>query len=203
MNEIDKIIELEKERQSKGIELIASENFVSDAVMRAAGSVMTNKYAEGYPGRRYYGGCEFVDEVEVLAQESAKKLFNAKFVNVQPHSGSQANMAVFFSILSPGDRVLAMDLSHGGHLTHGFKLNFSGMLYDTHFYGVEKGTEVLDYEKIEDRALDIKPKLIIAGGSAYSRKIDFKRFGEIAKKVGAYLLVDMAHIAGLVATGLH
>ena len=197
------LIKKEEKRQREGIELIASENFTSLGAMEAAGSVLTNKYAEGYPAKRYYGGCEHVDGIEDLARNRLKELFGAKYVNVQPHSGSQANMAVLFSILKPGDTTLAMDLSHGGHLTHGYKMNFSGNLYNAHFYEVSEGTEVLDYDKIEAKALECKPKLIIAGGSAYSRIIDFKRFREIADKVGAYLHVDMAHIAGLVATGLH
>ena len=197
------LIKKEGKRQEGGLELIASENFTSRAVMEAQGSILTNKYAEGYSGRRYYGGCEFVDGVEDIAIERLKKLFNVKYANVQPHSGSQANMAVFFALLQTGDKILAMDLCHGGHLTHGFKLNFSGNLYQPHFYGVSKGSEVIDYDEVRRKALEVKPKLIIAGGSAYSRKLDFKRFREIADEVGAYLMVDMAHIAGLVAAGIH
>ncbi|MCB9498917.1 MAG: serine hydroxymethyltransferase [Erysipelotrichaceae bacterium] len=196
-------IEKEKYRQQTNIELIASENFVSNAVLETIGCVMTNKYAEGYPGARYYGGCENVDVVEVLAQERIKKLFNVKYANVQPHSGSQANMAVYKALLNHGDKVLGMSLSAGGHLTHGYKLSFSGQDYECHSYGLNKETEQLDYDDIEKIAMEIKPKMIIAGASAYSRFIDFKRFSQIAKKVGAYLFVDMAHIAGLVATGLH
>lgn len=193
----------EKNRQQKNIELIASENFVSQAVMEAAGSVLTNKYAEGYPGRRYYGGCEHVDTAENLARERAKQLFGAEHVNVQPHSGAQANMAVYFAVLEPGDTVLGMNLSHGGHLTHGSPVNFSGILYNVVDYGVDPETEMLDYDAILERAKEVKPKLIVAGASAYSRIIDFKKFREIADEVGAYLFVDMAHIAGLVAAGLH
>jgi glycine hydroxymethyltransferase len=203
MDIIFDIIEKEKNRQINGIELIASENFVSNDVLKAQGSILTNKYAEGYPSKRYYGGCEFVDEIEVIAQNRIKKLFNAKFANVQPHSGSQANMAVLFSILKPGDKILSMDLSHGGHLSHGYKLNFSGMLYNTCFYGVSKDSETLDYEDILKKAKEFKPKLIIAGGSAYSREIDFKKFRDIANEVEAYLLADVAHIAGLIVAGLH
>jgi glycine hydroxymethyltransferase len=201
--EVFDAIEKEKIRQQNNVELIASENFVSNAVLEAIGCVMTNKYAEGYPGARYYGGCENVDTVEVLAQERIKKLFNVKYANVQPHSGSQANMAVYKALLNHGDKVLGMALSAGGHLTHGYKLSFSGQDYDCYTYGVDKETEQLNYDEIEKLALEIKPKMIIAGASAYSRFIDFKRFSEIAKKVGAYLFVDMAHIAGLVAAGLH
>lgn len=201
--DIKKVIDQERERQNRGIELIASENFVSEDVLEAAGSILTNKYAEGYPGRRYYGGCEYVDQVELIAQERITKLFNAKFANVQPHSGSQANMAVFFSILKPGDKILAMDLNHGGHLSHGYKLNFSGALYNTNFYGVSKEDEMLNYDEILKIAKEVKPKLIIAGGSAYSRTIDFAKFRKIADEVGAYLLADVAHIAGLIVTGLH
>ena len=202
-NEVFEAIEKEKYRQQTNIELIASENFVSNAVLETIGCVMTNKYAEGYPGARYYGGCENVDVVEVLAQERIKKLFNVKYANVQPHSGSQANMAVYKALLNHGDKVLGMSLSAGGHLTHGYKLSFSGQDYECHSYGLNKETEQLDYDNIEKIAMEIKPKMIIAGASAYSRFIDFKRFSQIAKKVGAYLFVDMAHIAGLVATGLH
>ncbi|WLV24199.1 serine hydroxymethyltransferase [Aciduricibacillus chroicocephali] len=196
-------IENEKKRQQNNIELIASENFVSEAVMEAQGSVLTNKYAEGYPGKRYYGGCEHVDVVEDLARDRAKELFGAEHVNVQTHSGAQANMAVYFTILQPGDTVLGMNLSHGGHLTHGSPVNFSGILYNFVDYGVDKETELLDYDVVREKALEVKPKLIVAGASAYSRPIDFKKFREIADEVGAYLLVDMAHIAGLVAAGLH
>lgn len=190
-------------RQREHIELIASENFVSRAVLEAAGSVLTNKYAEGYPSRRYYGGCEFVDQVENLARDRAKKLFGADHANVQPHSGSQANTAVYMSVLEPGDTVLGMDLSHGGHLTHGSPVNVSGLLYDFHAYGVERETETIDYDKVMAIAQEVKPKMIVAGASAYSRELDFPRFREIADAVDAYLMVDMAHIAGLVAAGLH
>jgi glycine hydroxymethyltransferase len=200
---IFKWIEKESQRQTEHIELIASENFVSDAVLEAQGSILTNKYAEGYPKKRYYGGCEFVDEVEKEAQERLKQLFDASFVNVQPHSGSQANMAVFQAFLQPGDLILGMSLSEGGHLTHGHHLNFSGKLYRTSFYGVEKDTETINYDRVLEIAKSLKPKLIIAGASAYSRVIDFKKFREIADEVGAFLLADMAHIAGLVAAGLH
>jgi len=200
---IDEIIQKEKNRQEEHIELIASENFVSDAVLEAQGSILTNKYAEGYPKKRYYGGCEFIDEIETTAIERLKKLFNAKFVNVQPHSGSQANMAVYQALLNPGDIILGMSLSEGGHLTHGFHLNFSGKFYKTAFYGVDEQTEMINYDKVLEIAKEIKPQLIIAGASAYSRIIDFKRFREIADEVGAYLHVDMAHIAGLVAAGVH
>lgn len=196
-------IEAEKGRQQSNIELIASENFVSEAVMEAAGSVLTNKYAEGYPGRRYYGGCEHVDVAEDLARDRAKELFGADHVNVQPHSGAQANMAVYFSALEPGDTVLGMNLSHGGHLTHGSPVNFSGVLYNFVEYGVDPETELLDYDAILAQAKEVKPKMIVAGASAYSRSIDFQKFREIADEVGAYLFVDMAHIAGLVAAGLH
>lgn len=200
---IDEIISKEKNRQEQHIELIASENFVSDAVLEAQGSILTNKYAEGYPKKRYYGGCEFVDEIETLAIERLKKLFDAKFANVQPHSGSQANMAVYQALLKPGDMILGMSLAEGGHLTHGFKLNFSGRFYETAFYGVSEDTEMIDYDQVLKIAKEVKPQLIIAGASAYSRIIDFKRFREIADEVGAYLHVDMAHIAGLVAAGVH
>lgn len=196
-------IQLEKKRQQEKIELIASENFVTEAVMEAMGSVLTNKYAEGYPGRRYYGGCEYVDIVENLARDRAKELFGAEHANVQPHSGAQANMAVYLSILKPGDTVLGMNLSHGGHLTHGSPVNFSGELYNFAEYGVDEETEQLDYDVVRQKALEIQPKLIVAGASAYSREIDFAKFREIADEVNAYLMVDMAHIAGLVATGLH
>lgn len=190
-------------RQQNNIELIASENFVSQEVMDAQGTLLTNKYAEGYPGKRYYGGCEFVDQVEQIAIERVKELFDAEHVNVQPHSGSQANMAVYMTVLKPGDRVLGMDLNHGGHLTHGHPLNFSGMLYEFHAYGVDPKTEQIDYDKVLEIAHQVKPKLIVAGASAYPRTIDFERFREIADEVGALLMVDMAHIAGLVAVGLH
>lgn len=196
-------IEAERGRQQSNIELIASENFVSEAVMEAAGSVLTNKYAEGYPGRRYYGGCEHVDVAEDLARDRAKELFGADHVNVQPHSGAQANMAVYFSTLEPGDTVLGMNLSHGGHLTHGSPVNFSGVLYNFVEYGVDSETELLDYDAILAQAKEVQPKMIVAGASAYSRTIDFQKFREIADEVGAYLFVDMAHIAGLVAAGLH
>lgn len=196
-------IQQELGRQRDKIELIASENFVSPAVMEAQGSVLTNKYAEGYPGRRYYGGCEYVDIVEDLARDRAKEIFGAEYVNVQPHSGAQANMAVYFTILEPGDTVLGMNLSHGGHLTHGSPVNFSGVLYNFVEYGVDKDTQRLDYNELQKLAEDHKPKLIVAGASAYPREIDFAKFREIADSVGAYLMVDMAHIAGLVAAGLH
>ena len=190
-------------RQQNTIELIASENIVSKAVLIAQGSILTNKYAEGYPGKRYYGGCECVDVAEQLAIDRVKKLFNAEHANVQTHSGSQANMAVFMALLQPGDKILGMGLSAGGHLTHGFHLNFSGQLYDAHSYMVDPETHLLDYDAIKKQALELKPKLIIAGASAYSRTIDFNEFRKIADEVGAYLMVDMAHIAGLVAVGLH
>ncbi|UOQ94962.1 serine hydroxymethyltransferase [Halobacillus shinanisalinarum] len=201
--EVFAAIKDEKDRQNHNIELIASENFVSEAVMEAMGSVLTNKYAEGYPGRRYYGGCEHVDVVENLARDRAKELFGAEHVNVQPHSGAQANMAVYFTVLKPGDKVLGMNLNHGGHLTHGSPVNFSGTLYDFEEYGVEKDHEQIDYDAVLAKAKEVKPKLIVAGASAYPREIDFAKFREIADEVGAYLLVDMAHIAGLVASGLH
>ncbi len=201
--ELYESIEAERKRQQDNIELIASENFVSEAVMEAAGSVLTNKYAEGYPGRRYYGGCEHVDVAEDLARDRAKEIFGAEHVNVQPHSGAQANMAVYFSVLKPGDTILGMNLSHGGHLTHGSPVNFSGILFNFVEYGVDKETERLDYDAILAKAKEVKPKMIVAGASAYSRTIDFKKFREIADEVGAYLFVDMAHIAGLVAAGLH
>jgi len=200
--QIFELIQEEKVRQVQGLELIASENFVSEQVMEAAGSVLTNKYAEGYPGKRYYGGCEVVDEVEQLAIDRAKALFGAAYVNVQPHSGSQANTAVFFACLKPGDKILGFDLSHGGHLTHGSSVNFSGRLYTPSFYGVEEATGMLDYDKIEAKAIEEQPKLIIAGASAYSRDIDFKRFRVIADKVGAILLADISHPAGLIAKGI-
>ncbi|NQD67889.1 serine hydroxymethyltransferase [Bacillus haikouensis] len=201
--EIYAAIQDELERQRTKIELIASENFVSEAVMEAQGSVLTNKYAEGYPGRRYYGGCEHVDVAENLARDRAKELFGAEHVNVQPHSGAQANMAVYFTILEQGDTVLGMNLSHGGHLTHGSPVNFSGIQYNFVEYGVDKDTHLINYEDVRQKALENKPKLIVAGASAYPRKIDFAKFREIADEVGAYLMVDMAHIAGLVAAGLH
>ena len=200
--QIFELIQAEKERQLNGIELIASENFVSDQVMEATGSVLTNKYAEGYPGKRYYGGCSVVDEVETLAIERAKTLFGAEWANVQPHSGSQANTAVFAACLKPGDKVLGFDLSHGGHLTHGSPVNFSGKLYNPVFYGVEESTGRIDYDKLEAIAVKEKPQMIIAGASAYSRDMDFKRFREVADKVGALLLADIAHPAGLIAKGI-
>ena len=201
-NLIFDLIEEEKERQLNGLELIASENFVSDQVMRAQGSVLTNKYAEGYPGKRYYGGCEIVDVVEQIAIDRAKELFGAAYVNVQPHSGSQANTAVFSVCLKPGDKILGFDLSHGGHLTHGSPVNFSGKLYQTSFYGVEKETGVLNYDKIQETATKEQPNLIIAGASAYSRDIDFKRFRAIADSVGALLLADISHPSGMIAKGI-
>ncbi|MFC0231028.1 serine hydroxymethyltransferase [Bhargavaea ullalensis] len=193
----------EKKRQQDNIELIASENFVSEAVMEAQGSVLTNKYAEGYPGKRYYGGCEHVDVVENIARDRLKEIFGAEYANVQPHSGAQANMAVYFTVLEQGDTVLGMNLSHGGHLTHGSPVNFSGVQYNFVDYGVDKEDEMIDYEDVRQKALEHKPKMIVAGASAYPRQIDFKKFREIADEVGAYLFVDMAHIAGLVAAGLH
>lgn len=200
--QIFELIEAEKQRQLNGLELIASENFVSQQVLDAAGSVLTNKYAEGYPGKRYYGGCEIVDEVEQIAIDRAKALFGAAYANVQPHSGSQANTAVFHACLNPGDKFLGFDLAHGGHLTHGSPVNFSGRLYTPVFYGVEKSTGMLDYDTIETIAIKEQPKMIIAGASAYSREIDYKRFRAIADKVGAILLADMAHPAGLIAKGI-
>ena len=196
-------INREQQRQDNHIELIASENFVSKAVMEAVGSCLTNKYAEGYPGKRYYGGCQYVDEVEDIAREYAKTLFNAEHVYVQPHCASSTNMAVYMTILEPGDRVLGMDLAAGGHLTHGSPLSFSGKLYRFYSYGVNPETEMIDYEEVRKIANEVKPKLIVCGASAYSREIDFRKFREIADEVGAYLLCDMAHIAGLVAAGLH
>ncbi|MGA1861376.1 serine hydroxymethyltransferase [Deferribacter thermophilus] len=193
----------ELNRQETHIELIASENFVSKAVLEAQGSIMTNKYAEGYPGKRYYGGCEFVDIAEQLAIDRAKELFGAEHANVQPHSGSQANMAVYFSVLQPGDTILGMNLSHGGHLTHGSPVNFSGKFFNVVPYGVNKDTETIDFDEVERLALEHKPKMIVVGASAYPRVIDFAKFREIADKVGAYVMVDMAHIAGLVAAGVH
>lgn len=201
--QVGKIIRQELKRQNNNIELIASENFTSSAVMEAQGTVLTNKYAEGYPDKRYYGGCEFVDQVEDLARERAKRLFGAEHVNVQPHSGSQANQAVYFATLNPGDLVLGMDLSHGGHLTHGSPVNLSGKYYDFVHYGVSRETETIDYEEVRELAHRHMPKMIVAGASAYPRIIDFDAFREIADQVGALLVVDMAHIAGLVAAGLH
>lgn len=202
-NLIYECIENERIRQEENIELIASENYVSKEVLEAVGSILTNKYAEGYPSRRYYGGCVNVDNVENIAIERCKKLFNVKYANVQPHSGSQANMAVYRALLNHGDIVLGMSLDHGGHLTHGHKLSFSGQDYEFHSYFVDLETGMIDYQELEKLALELKPKLIVAGASAYPRIIDFKKFREIADKCGAYLMVDMAHIAGLVATGLH
>lgn len=196
------LIQEEKVRQTNGLELIASENYVSEQVMEAAGSVLTNKYAEGYPGKRYYGGCEVVDVVEQIAIDRAKEIFGAEYVNVQPHSGSQANAAAYSAILKPGDTILGFDLSHGGHLTHGSPVNFSGKLYKTSFYAVEKETGVLNYDKIQETANEVKPQMIIAGASAYSRDINFKRFREIADSVGAILLADISHPAGLIAKGI-
>lgn len=201
--EIARLIELERERQRKTISLIASENIVSKNVMEAVGSELTNKYAEGYPGRRYYGGCEFNDEIENLAISRAKKIFDVDHANVQPHCGSNANLAAYFSLAAPGSTVLAMSLDHGGHLTHGSPVNFSGKLFNIVSYGVSRETGYIDYDELEKLALMHKPRIIIAGASAYSRIIDFDRFGEIAKNSGAYLMVDMAHIAGLIATGHH
>jgi len=201
--EIAEAIKSELKRQQNKIELIASENFISIAVMAAMGSPLTNKYAEGYPGKRYYGGCEYIDVVESIAIERAKKLFGAEHANVQPHSGAQANMAVYFAVLNPGDTILGMNLSHGGHLTHGSPVNFSGKLYNIVSYGVDPETETINYDEVLRLAKEHRPKLILAGASAYPRVIDFKKFREIADEVGAYLMVDMAHIAGLVAAGLH
>ena len=200
--EIFELIDAERERQINGIELIASENFASTQVMEAAGSVLTNKYAEGYPNKRYYGGCEIVDVVEQLAIDRAKELYGAEYANVQPHSGSQANTAVFAACLNPGDKILGFDLSHGGHLTHGSPVNFSGKLYKPHFYGVEKDTGVLNYDKIQEIANQVKPQMIIAGASAYSRDMNFKRFREIADSVGALLLADISHPSGMIAKGI-
>ena len=200
---IEETLEKEKLRQQNNIELIASENYVSKDILKLQGSIFTNKYAEGYPNKRYYGGCINVDTVESLAIEYVTKLFDCKYANVQPHSGSSANMAVYKALLNVGDKVMGMNLSHGGHLTHGYSLNFSGLEYEIVSYDVDPKTEIIDYDKLEELAIETKPKMIIAGISAYSRIIDFKRFREIADKVGAYLMVDMAHIAGLVATGLH
>jgi len=201
--ELANAMEKELERQRGNIELIASENIVSEAVLEAMGSILTNKYAEGYPAHRYYGGCEYVDIPENLARERAKAIFGAEHVNVQPHSGAQANMAVYFSVIKPGDTVLGMDLAHGGHLTHGSKVNYSGKTYNFVSYGVSPETYMIDYEDVRNKALEHRPKIIVAGASAYPRAIDFKKFREIADEVGAYLMVDMAHIAGLVAAGLH
>ena len=201
--EVAAVINAEKQRQVSKIELIASENYTSEAVLEAQGSVLTNKYAEGYPSHRYYGGCENVDVVEDLARTRAKKLFSADYANVQPHSGAQANMAMYFTLVQPGDTVMGMNLAQGGHLTHGSPINFSGRLYNVVPYGVNRDTEQLDYDEIERLAIEHKPRLILAGATAYSRTIDFPRFREIADKVGAYLVVDMAHIAGLVAAGEH
>ena len=200
--EIFELIDAERERQINGIELIASENFASTQVMEAAGSVLTNKYAEGYPNKRYYGGCEIVDVVEQVAIDRAKELYGAEYANVQPHSGSQANTAVFAACLNPGDKILGFDLSHGGHLTHGSPVNFSGKLYKPHFYGVEKDTGVLNYDKIQEIANHVKPQMIIAGASAYSRDMNFKRFREIADSVGALLLADISHPSGMIAKGI-
>jgi len=201
--EIYDIINEEAKRQDEGIELIASENIVSKSVLAAAGSVLTNKYAEGYPAKRYYGGCQFVDKAEQLAIDRFKEIYGAEHANVQPHSGSSANMGVYLSVLKPGDKVLGMKLDHGGHLTHGHPINFSGILFEFDSYGVDEKTGRIDYDELEKKALEFKPKMIVAGASAYSRIIDFKKFREIADKVGAYLMVDMAHIAGLVAANLH
>ena len=201
--EVAKLVEKELRRQQHHLELIASENMVSESVMEAVGSHLTNKYAEGYPGKRYYGGCQFVDEVETLAIERAKELFGAEHANVQPHSGAQANAAVYLAFLKPGDKILGLDLSHGGHLTHGAKVNSSGKLYESHFYGLNPETELIDYDQLREKALEIKPQIIVSGASAYPRIIDFARIREICDEVGAIMFVDMAHIAGLVAAGLH
>jgi glycine hydroxymethyltransferase len=201
--EIFALIEAELHRQREGLELIASENFASQAVVSCMGSILTNKYAEGLPAKRYYGGCEQVDKVENIAIERVCRLFGCKFANVQPHSGAQANAAAYLALLNGGERILALDLSHGGHLTHGSKVNFSGKLYESHFYGVRVDTGRIDYDDVAAKAREIRPKVIVTGASAYARKIDFKRFREIADEVGAFLLVDMAHIAGLVAAGIH
>jgi glycine hydroxymethyltransferase len=202
-SEVAHFIREEQNRQELGLELIASENYCSQAVMEAQGSCLTNKYAEGYPKKRYYNGCEFIDEIETLAIERLKKIFNASYANVQPHSGSQANMAVYMALMNPGESFLGMDLSQGGHLTHGSPVNFSGKLYQVHHYGLDSKTEMIDYNQVEDIAKKERPKMIIAGASAYSRIIDFEKFSLIAKSVGAILMVDMAHIAGLIAAGLH
>jgi len=201
-NEIFEAVANETTRQNETLELIASENFTSRAVMQACGSVMTNKYAEGYPGKRYYGGCEYVDVAENLARDRAKKLFRCDYVNVQPHSGSSANMAVLFSVLKPGDPIMGLDLSHGGHLTHGSSVNFSGQLFDAHSYGVDRESGIIDMNRVEELALKVRPKLIIAGASAYSQGFDLKAFRAIADKVGAFLMADIAHPAGLIAAGL-
>lgn len=202
MDPIFDLIEQERQRQTHGIELIASENFVSDNVMKSMGSVLTNKYAEGYPGRRYYGGCEVVDEVETLAISRAKELFGAAYANVQPHSGSQANAAVYLAVLKPGDKILGLDLSMGGHLTHGSAVNFSGIQYEANFFGVDRESGIIDYDAMRQKALEVKPKMLIAGYSAYSRDMDFKKFREVADEVGATLWADIAHPAGLIAKGL-
>jgi glycine hydroxymethyltransferase len=201
--EVYEAIRREGRRQREKILLIASENFASPAVLAAQGSLMTNKYAEGYPGRRYYGGCQYMDVVETLAIERAKQIFAAEHVNVQPHSGSQANMAVYFSVLKPGDTILGMDLAHGGHLTHGSRVSFSGILYRSYFYGVDRTTERIDFDAVRKVAEDCRPRMVVVGASAYPRTLDFLKFQEIAKAVGAYLMVDIAHIAGLIAAGLH
>lgn len=201
--QIADLMKLELKRQQQHLELIASENMVSDAVMEAMGSHGTNKYAEGYPGKRYYGGCQYVDDIETLAIERLKELFGADHANVQPHSGASANAAVYLAVLQPGDKILGLDLSHGGHLTHGAKVNSSGKLYESHFYGLDPETELIDYDLMREKALEIMPKLIVSGASAYPRIIDFKKIREICDEVGAVMLVDMAHIAGLVAAGLH
>ena len=201
--EVAALMTKEKERQENNIELIASENFVSPAILEAQGSILTNKYAEGYPGKKYYGGCEYIEKIETIAIERAKMLFGAEHANVQPHSGSQANMAVYFSVLSPGDTILAMSLSHGGHLSHGSPVNFSGKFYNVISYGVDKETGRIDYDEVAKLAEKYRPKLIVTGASAYSREIDFKLFSDIAKKIDAYLFADIAHIAGLVVAGLH
>jgi len=201
--EVAGAIEGEVRRQRDGIELIASENFVSGAVLSAVGSVLTNKYAEGYPGRRYYGGCEFVDQVETLAIERAKALFGAEHVNVQPHSGANANLAAYLALMNPGDKILGLSLQEGGHLTHGLAVNFSGRLFEAHFYGVDPATGLLDYDAILAKAKEVQPRAVICGASAYSRQIDFARFRAVADEVGAYLFADIAHPAGLIASGLH
>jgi len=201
--EVYRLIEAELHRQQEGLELIASENFASETVIAAMGNILTNKYAEGLPGKRYYGGCEIVDQVESLAIERLTRLFGARFANVQPHSGAQANAATYLALAKPGDRILGLDLSHGGHLTHGSKVNFSGLIYESHFYQLESGSDLIDIGDVRRKALELRPKIIVAGASAYPRAIDFEAFRSIADEVGAYLVVDMAHIAGLVAAGLH
>ncbi len=201
--EVAKALQGELKRQTEKLELIASENFASLAVLEAQGCILTNKYAEGYPGKRYYGGCEYADQVETLARERVCRIFKTEYANVQPHSGSQANMAVFFAVLNPGEKILSMDLAHGGHLTHGSPVSFSGRFYNVHSYGVDRETERIDYQQVADLAQKIRPKLIIAGASAYTRILDFNAFSRIAREVGAYLMVDMAHIAGLIAVELH